>query len=287
MNLSRKQSKLIIISCIALIFAIFIFAATVVKTKEGTVSVVYSPNGGSTKVLNPGWDFINLWDSYNTYPTKIVISQAQISVTTNDGKKITMPVRYEVKTDKSKVLGIFKELGAQDMEQLESGYLYQKLYAASREVVSKYSVLEVFSQGHVISTEVSDKMSKSASELGFIISNVTLGTPEVDEKTQAAIDARVQAAQELEKLSLEKQIAAETAARNLIEAKGKADKKVVAAEGNAKAAIAEAEGEAKANAIISNSITQEIIDLNISKARLTHGWVTVQGVGSAIVDSTK
>lgn len=248
------------------IISVLIFSE---RVPEGQVSVVYTPANGADRVLDAGWHWfeIGLFEETQDYPTRITIVKDNLSVTTSDGKKITMPVRYEMKVDKSKVLSIFKELGSQDIETIQEGYLYQKLFKAGREVVSNYSVIDIYgTKTSEASAQVTDKFADSVDEMGFIITDVTLGTPELDEATQQAIDARVQAAQELEKLNLEKQIATEQAEKKRIEAQGVAD-----------AAIETARGEAEANRLLSESITPELIQLKTAEARMKHGWVEIQG----------
>ncbi|MDF2535810.1 MAG: hypothetical protein K0R18_1969 [Bacillales bacterium] len=272
---STKSIKALIgifIVVIAIIAAAFIF---IEKVPEGKVAVVYSPNGGATDVLNPGWHLIGLFDKTQVYPTRIAIIKTKVSVTTNDGKKITMPARYEMKVDKSKVLNIFKELGSQDIDQIQEGYLYQKLFKSSRATVSQYSVLDIFgTKTTEASAKVTEAMAMSTEDLGFIITDVTLGNPEVDSATQAAIDERVKAAQQLEKLNLEKQIATAEAEKLKIEADGKAI-----------AEIAAAKGTAESNRILLESITEPLLRKMEMEARLKHGWVTIQGSTTPIVNA--
>lgn len=264
------------------LISLFIFSFLVViiiflfveRVPEGKVSVVYSPSGGATKVLDPGWHLIKPFERTTEYPTRITIVEDKVSVTTTDGKKITMPVRYEMKVDKTKVLDIFKELGSQNVEQIQQGYLYQKLFKASRDVVSNYSVLDIYgTKTSEASAKVTEQMAEGVVQLGFIISDVTLGTPEVDPETQAAIDARVKAAQENE---LKKQ--------ELENERIEAEKKKVIAEGEANKRLIDAEAEAKANRMIAESITDELIKMKEAEARLQHGWITVNG-GTPIVDA--
>jgi len=244
------------------------------RVPEGKVAVVYTPSKGASEVLDPGWHLIGPFEKTQQYPTRITIIKDKVSVTTNDGKAITMPVQYEMKVDASKVLQIFKELGSQNIESIQEGYLHKELFQASREVVSKYSVLDIYgTQISKASAEVTQKMNESTSKLGFLIADVVLGTPELDEETQKAIDERVKAAQQLEKLKLEKQIA-----------ESEAEKKRIEAEGAAAAKIEEARGTAEANRIINQSLTPELIKLKEAEARLKHGWVTVQGAGSVITE---
>ena len=270
-GLSRLIKTGIIVFVLALGVLIF-----VEKVPEGKVAVVYTPSGGASKVLDPGWHLIGLFHKTTEYPTRINIVEDNVSVTTTDGKKITMPVRYEMKVDKSKVLDIFKELGSQNIEQIQSGYLYQKLFKSSRDIVSKYSVLDIYGvKTSEASAKVTEQMAESVEGLGFIITDVTLGTPEVDPETQAAIDARVKAAQENE---LKKQ--------ELENERIEAEKKEVIANGEAKKKLIDAKAEAKANKLISDSITDELIRMKEAEARKKHGWITVQG-GTPIVDAKK
>lgn len=258
----------------ALAISFFMFT---VRVPEGKVAVVYSPSGGAKEVLSPGWHLIGFFDDTQEYPTRITIVETKVAVTTSDSKKITIPTRYEMKVDKSKVLEIFRELGSQDVEEIQEGYLYQRLFKASRDTISQYSVLDIFGdKSSEASAVVTEKMRAASADLGFIITDVTFGNPDLDEETQKAIDARVKAAQELEKLKLDKQIAKENAEKQKIEA-----------EGNAAVRLTNAKSEADANKLLQQSITDELIRMKEAEARLKHGWVTVQSGGEVIVDSDK
>lgn len=280
---SRNDNDFLSPKAIAWIAGIFISAVLIIilcvqfieRVPEGKVAVVYTPSGGASEVLDPGWHIIGLFEKTTEYPTRITIIENSVSVTTSDGKKVAMPVRYEMKVDKSKVLDIFKELGSQDIEQIQEGYLFQKLFKSSRDTVSHYSVLDIYgTKTSEASAKVTEQMANRVEKLGFIISDVTLGTPEVDKETQAAIDARVKAAQENE---LKKQ--------ELENEKIEAQKKEVVAKGDSNKKAIEAKAEADANKKIASSITDELIKYEEAKARLKHGWVTVTG-GTAVVDTT-
>lgn len=247
-----------------LIVGSFIF---IERVPEGQVGVVYSPSGGAKKVLSPGWNMVGLFEKTTKYPTRITIIKDKVTVTTKDGKSVEMPVSFEYRVSSDKVLNIFKELGSQDVKQIQEGYMYQKLFRASRAVVSKYTVLEIYgTETTNASAEITERMAEDVEDLGFIVTNVTLGTPKLDENTESAINARVQAAQELE---LKKQ--------ELENEKLEAEKKKVVAEGEKAKKIIAAEAEKEANEILSKSITPEILKMEELKARQQHGWITIQG----------
>lgn len=246
------------------------------RVPEGKVAVVYSPSGGAKKVLSPGWHVIGFFDQTQQYPTRITIVKANVNVTTSDGKKVTIPARYEMKVDKSKILDIFKELGSQNIEEIQEGYLYQRLFKASRETVSQYSVLDIFGgKASEASAKVTEHMRDSSEGLGFIVTDVTLETPEVDEDTQKAIDMRVATAQKNENLKLQESVERQEATNALIKSKGIADAK-----------IEEARGEMEANKLLEQSITPELLKMKELEARMKHGWVTINGAPNLIVDET-
>lgn len=261
---------------ISLISAVFILVCGamlfVERVPEGETAVVYTPSGGASETLNPGWRLIGLFEKTQHYPTRVAIMSDKLTVTTSDGKKVTMPVKYEMKVDKSKVINIFKELGSQDIEQIQEGYLYQKLFKAAREVISSYSVIDIYgTKTATASAQVTEKFAKAVEKQGFIVTDVTLGTPELDEATQSAIDARVQTSQQLEQIKLQKELAQEQAEKKKIEAQGEADAKLI-----------EAQAEADANKIVSESLTDRILKQQENEARLKHGWVTVQGANTVV-----
>lgn len=257
---------------IVLIFGAFIF---IERVPEGKVAVVYTPSNGADRVLNAGWNKVGFFEKTQQYPTRITIVKQSVSVTTSDGKKVTLPVRYEYKVDKSKVLDIFKELGSQNIEQIQEGYLTQRLFTATRDVVSNYSVIDIYGQKtSEASAKVSALMRELSDDLGFMINDVTLGVPDLDKVTQKAIDERVKAAQQLEKLNLETQIAQKNAEKAKIEAKGKAD-----------AEIEVARGRAESIKLVNQALTPDYIKFKEAEARMKFGWLTVQGADSVIVDA--
>lgn len=219
------------------------------QVEEGHVSVVYSPRGGATEVLTAGGHFIGLFERTTEYPIRVQSLEDSVSVATADGKKLTMTVRYQMQVEHDKVLNIFKELGSQNLEEIQGGYLYNKLYKAARDVISQYTVLDIYGdKSGEASQKITELLAQDVDDMGFVIADVTLGTPEADEKTQTSIDARVEASQqnELKKTEIEN-------------AKLDAEKKRIEAEGEAEKELIQAEAEAEANRILQESVSEELL----------------------------
>lgn len=99
---------------------------------------------------------------------------------------------------------------------------------------------------------------------------------QLDEELQAKVQAKEQAKQDAEKAELDKQTAI---------AQGEAAK--AKAEADAQVTITNAQAEAEANRLLSESITQELIDMKEAEARMEHGWVEVTGADTVVADEGK
>lgn len=236
------------------------------KIDNGYVGVRYSMNGGiKDEALTQGVKFVGI-DKVIQYPIRLQTIQAKnVSVSTSDGKKTSINIKYDYKVDSTKAAKMYKEFGNITSQDIEDGWLKSKLQKVSREVYAKYSLLDILSgESSKVEAEVLNNFAKSVESKGFEVEDVTLGVPDVDPETQKSIDAIIRAGQENEKAKLD----AETAKT---QADSEAYKKTKAAE-----------AEASANQKIAESVTDELIRYEEAQARKKHGWVTVNGNGTVV-----
>lgn len=270
-NTNIKITKLIkVVVAVLLIAVVAVVAAFKFfeRIDNGYVGVRYSMNGGiKDEALTQGVKFVGI-DKVIQYPIRLQTIQAEkVSVSTSDGKKTTIDIKYDYKVDPNKAAKMYKEFGNITSEDIESGWLKSKLQKVSREVYAKYSLLDVLSgDSSKVEAEVLTSFAKSVEAKGFEVEDVTLGVPDVDAETQKSIDAIIRAGQENEKAKLD----AETA-------KTKAD-----SEAYKKTKAAEAEAEA--NKKVADSVTDELIRYTEAQAREKHGWVTVNGANTVVTD---
>lgn len=267
-NVSGNKIKMI--SILTILIALLVGSAFLFweKIDNGYVGVRYSLNGGvRNESLSQGVKFVGL-DKVTQYPIRLQTIQAEnVAVSTSDGKKTSVNIKYDYKVDPTKAAKMYKEFGNITSEDIENGWLKSKLQKDSREIYSKYSLLDILSgDSSKVEATLLDEFAKSVESKGFIIEDVTVGVPEVDAETQVSIDAIIRAGQENEKAKLD----AETAKTN--------------ADSKAYERIKAAEAEQEANKKITSSITEELIKYKEAEARLEHGWVEVQ-TNQAIVDT--
>ncbi|MDM5198049.1 prohibitin family protein [Fictibacillus enclensis] len=238
-GINRKVLGGIIIG-VALILAVGITSLFIEKVPNGYVGVVYSPNGGvQDDTLGQGWHLVGLFDKVTIYPVRMqTVNYSNIQVATSDGKSVTIDFAYNYSIQPDKVVQVFNKFGPVEIEEIEGSYLRTRLWDAGRKAIAKYSVIDTYGEkSSEAATNVQKIFAEDVRQLGFNVNNLTLGVPKPDKSTQAAIDKRVEAAQELERKQIELKIAKAEAEKKQIEAKGIADY----------------------NAIIKKSISKEVI----------------------------
>ncbi|MCQ9299561.1 prohibitin family protein [Staphylococcus hyicus] len=224
---------------VSLLITILAFLC-VEKVPQGNVAVMYSTKGVKEDTLNAGWHFVSPLTKTTDYPIRTQTKEyKKLNVATSDGKNLTMNISVNYHVDPTKVVSIFNKFGNADIEQLEDGYLRTRVQDGLRQSVAGYSVIETFGvKAGDIKKDTIETLQQRLGKEGFIIEDIAISSPEADRSTQAAIDERVKANQELER--------------------AKTDKKI--AEANAEKRKIEAEGEARANKILNDSLTSQLIE---------------------------
>lgn len=236
------------------------------KIDNGNVGIEYSMSGGVRKeALGQGVHYVGL-DKVTQYPIKTQTLKQRVALATSDGKKTDVEITYSYHVDPTKATSVYKKFGNVEIESIEKGWLNQQLTASGRNALSKYTLLEVVGTDSTkVQSELLKEFQKRAEAQGFIVEDLSFGTPSLDEQTQKSIDDIIKAGQDNKKAELE------------------AKTKMTQAEAAAKAKLTKAQAEAKANDLISKSITDSVIKNKEADARIKHGWVTVTGADSTIV----
>lgn len=271
------QIKHLVLAGIVLIVLVVGWFSFTTTINQGHAGVVYNRSHGvEQETLSQGLKFVNPLERITEYPISTETVENAVSLATKDGKSLSVDLTYDYLNDVEQLPYIYNKFKGQKPEAIEESWLRARLRDSALTVTSKYTILQIFQEREAISVAIEEQFREDVKQHGFLIENVVFGTPEPDENTQKAIQAVVDAQQQLEALKIEKAKATEVAAKNLIESEGKADAKV-----------AEAEGTAQANNLIQKSITPELLEKMEMEARQKHGWVEIQGIGEAIVDTKK
>ncbi|GGB04403.1 prohibitin family protein [Macrococcus hajekii] len=254
-----------IIGALLLLGALILFMC-IEKVPQGYQAVIYSVTGVKDETKPAGWHVISPLDKAVHYPIRTQTKEYKnLNVATADGKNLDMDISINYHVDPTKVVKIFNKFGNADIDGLENGFLRTRVLDGLRQSVAKYSVIETFGvKTSEIKKDTLGELQKQLTDQGFIIEDIAISSPKADAATQAAIDERVKANQELERAKTDRAIAEQNAAKKKIEA----------------------QGQAEANDILDKSLTDKII-----KKQMIDKWegkqpITIGGEG-VIVDVNK
>lgn len=281
------------------------------RVPTGYVGVVYNMNGGvDGEVLMQGWHLVSPTKKVTTYSIGIEQSylteaskgdskeDESFSTPTADGKSLKVDLEFSYKFDESKITETFTRFKGQSGSDVKNTFIKPKMIAWTQEVTAKYPVTDVFGDKRQELNDALDVYLKTKFEpYGIIIDTVNFTNISTDSETQAAIQKKVTAQQELELAEIEartakiqaekdKEVALIAAQQDKEKAEIEAEKLRIEAGGKADAQKIAAEAEAEANKEIAQSLTPELIE-KIKYERWNGEVPQVQGSGSTIVDVTE
>lgn len=294
-----------------IIVGLILTAMCAERVPTGHVGVVYNMNGGvDGEILTQGWHIVSPTKKVTTYSIGIEQSyltaadkgdskkDESFSTPTSDGKSLTVDLEFSYKFDEERVADTFTRFKGQSGENVKNTFIKPKMIAWTQEVTAKYPVTDVFGDKRQELNEALDIYLKEKFEpYGIIIDTVNFTNISTDEETQAAIQKKVTAQQELELAQIEaqtakvqaekdKQVALIEAEKNKETALIQAEQAKIKAEGEAEAKKIAAEAEAEANRKIAESLTPELIEM-IKYEAWDGKLPTVQGSNTPIIDFTK
>lgn len=302
-NQIRLKLSRIAVTFIVLLLSIgFIFKFCYHKVPNGYVGVVYSLNGGveetilgqGARLMSPLKNVINfpttqqqliLSNDPNDYTdTRIPYRDNSINATTNNGGALKLNVQMNYTFDTSRIVELYKTFNTNG-ESIVYSKLSNEIISLIKEVITRYEVMDVYATKRTeVNAALTDKISVVMSEkYGIMVSDVSIIDAIPSDEVKAKIDAKVQANEEKEKALLDAETAQAEADKNRIIAQGQADVKMI-----------EAQAEAAANKLLAESMTPELIEMKeaeanmkLADAHLKHGFVTIQGSSTPIVDTRR
>ena len=183
-----------------------------VRVPAGYVAVEYKMNGGiSNDTLSQGWHLISPTVKTSLY--SIGIEQSYLTsedkgdspkdesfkTPTADGKQLLVDLEFSYKFDQDQVADVFTRFKGQSGESVKNTFIKPKMKAWTQEVTAKYPVTDVFGDKRQELNEALDKYLKKKFEpYGIIIDTVNFTSISTDDETQAAIQKKVNAQQELD-----------------------------------------------------------------------------------------
>lgn len=219
-----KKTKKIVGSVIAgavILIAIIIASMSIRRVDAGYNGVVYSINGGvAEETLGQGWHLLK--PGQKMYQYTIGIEQSYLtaseegdspgddsfSAPTKDGKGLTCELTFTYRFDQNRFAETFIEQKGRDGEEVLTVFIKPNVISWTKEITATYPVTEVLGDKRSqLNSDVSDYLAKKFEPYGIIIENASFINITTDPDTQAAINKKVNAQQELELANIESETA--------------------------------------------------------------------------------
>ena len=297
-----------VVLAIIMVFGLVGVVSCLEKVPAGYVGVVYNMSGGVTgetkgqgmHVLSPTKKLelysIGIEQSYLTADNKGDSKEDEsFNTPTADGKSLRVDLEFSYRFDPERVTDVFTQFKGQSGKEVKDTFIKPKMIAWTQEVTAKYPVTDVFGDKRQELNEALDIYLKEKFDpYGIIIDTVNFTNISTDAETQAAIQKKVNAQQELELANIEaqtakvqaekdKQVALIAAEREKETAEIQAEQKRIQAQAAADAELIKAEAEAEANRKISQSLTPELLE-KIKYEKWSGNVPQVQGTSTPIIN---
>ena len=259
---------------IIIVVGLIILGMCVEKVPAGYVGVVYNMSGGvDGEVLQQGWHVVAPTKKITTYSIGIEQSyltaedkgdskkDESFNIPTSDGKTVKVNLEFSYRFNADKVADTFVQFKGRSGEDIKDTFIKPKIIAWTQEVSANYPVTDIFGdQRTKINAELDTYLKTKFEPYGIIIDTVNFTDISVDDETAAAIQKKVTAQQELELAEIEAKTAKIQAEKDKEVAKIQAEKNKEVAEIKAEELLISANAEAEANRIVSNSLTEQLIE---------------------------
>lgn len=279
----------------------------------GKVGITYTYSSGvKDELLKPGAHFIPPMEYMKEFSTSneiLVLSKDSrdgskdddsFKVATSDDASIAISFQMTYRYIEDQVIDTYKKFKGMDGTDIVENRVKTVLKSKISEVTTDYSMMDIYSGNRAqLNEALTEYLNKDFSKkYGIEVLDASIIDVHPDKKLKKAIDNRVTALQEKqqaqaeqEKVKVQKQteqLQAEADANiEITKAQADAEKTKIKTNADAENTKTKAKAQAEANKELSASITEDLIKMKEAEARLKHGWVTVKGANSTVVDATE
>lgn len=286
-----------VVSAVAIIGIIVGLFVCTEKIPAGYVGVVYNMNGGvEDEVLTQGFKVVAPTKKVTLY--SIALEQSYMTdgdqgdspddesfeIPTKEGASLDVDVAFSYSFELTEVPKTFTRFRGQSGKEILKSFIKPKMQAWIKEITPDFAMIDIVSkQRGMVNATLTEKLKERFAKYGIVIDNVALADVRPDEETDKAIKEKIKAQEALETAKVTAEKDKVEANRDKEVAEINAEKAKIEAQGKADARKIEAEGEAAANKMISDSLSDKLIE-NKKIDKWKGDVPKVQGSNATIVD---
>lgn len=222
----QEASITLIISIAALVFSL---AQMFTVIPAGTVGVVDFLGKVNDETLKPGVNIVNPLAKIVKYSFKTQTIKEAMNVVSKEGLPIQLEVNLQFRMDPEKANEIYKTVQGGDYVNV---ILIPQFRSVARAVAARYEAKALYTElRSQLATEILEETDKGVGKRGIIIEDVPLRQIVLPPGLAKAIEEKLQADQESQRMSFILQKEKQEAERKRIEAKGIADFQEIVSQG--------------------------------------------------------
>jgi regulator of protease activity HflC (stomatin/prohibitin superfamily) len=263
---------------LAIVFAVLIlfsimFGSIFVSVGAGEVGVKFNQFGGvESDELGEGLHIVPPWVSVTKYSVQSetytmsgrasegqIVGDDQIQALTQEGLTLGMDITVRYRLIPDDASNIHQQLGKNYAEKI----IRPTIKSSIREVVSSKKALQVYGEERqLVAGEMQENMEESLRNDGIIVEEVLLRNVVLPTRVAEAIESKLQADQDAQRMVFVKQ-------KEELEA----ERKIIEANGHANATVARARGEAEALSLINKELAKNPKLINYKYIEMLQGQV--------------
>jgi regulator of protease activity HflC (stomatin/prohibitin superfamily) len=264
MEMNNQTAKKILLPIGAIIALLIILANCFTFISPGNVGVLIRRNGGGVDQTPLGVGFhaqmpiLQEIVEYPVYMQTLVLTKnskegkpynEEINVNSVEGQPISCDVSLSFELDPAKVPYLYSSFRT-DIEMITHGFVKQTIRQALQEVVGRTEIVNFLGKDKAeVVQAAQDDIQKRLGIYGFEVKQFTINEVRAPESIVVAIESKNAMAQE-----------ALRAQNELQKKQFESQQKIIEAEGDAKSILTRAQAQADANKLLSQSLTNELVE---------------------------
>lgn len=229
-KMSNERSRWIIRSVSVLIGAIALLASVsrlLVIVPPGNVGVANLFGQVPDDTFNPGVHLMNPFAKVINFSARLKDVKENVDATSQEGLSLNLDVSLQYKLDPQKAATVYKNIGTDETQLVIS-----RFRSTIRAITANYPAAAIYStKRQEIVQQLNQQLTQQLLPLGFIVEEALLRNVKMPDSLQAAIQEKLKAEQENQRMKFILEKERQEAERKRIEARGIADSQKIISDG--------------------------------------------------------
>ena len=245
-----KINKKLILGIVIALAIVVVLVASVRIIPTGNTGVVLTLGKASDNVMKEGLNFtIPFVQTVAVINNKIQVVEVNAPAVSKDLQTVNSVIAVNFRVGLESGAKVYKNIGKDYKDVL----LLPAIQECIKSVTAKYTAEELITMRAQVGIEIKETLETKVNTHGIIIEEFNIVNFEFSEEFNAAIEAKQVAEQNLIKTETEQKQA-------IVVAESEAKRKVIAADAEAEATLKKAQAQAEANKLLSQSLTDTIVE---------------------------